>query len=322
MLHKIDYNWLLFFYSISAKPVRARIKIWRRLSAAGALQLKDAVYILPYNCAHYEFFQWLSKEIVSLGGEALFVKAEKIEMLDDGGIIKLFNQHRKKDYAAIERRIDEIVARLMPQLKDTTAKKLADSINKCRKELNAIRKIDFFSDEWQALTARIDAMGNKIKEITYLNGNPNDAAAIESKRIEDYQGKIWVTRERPFVDRMSCSWLIKRFIDKAAVFKIVDEGCSEANTVCFDMIGGEFTHVGSLCTFETMLKAFSLKDRALKKIAEIIHEIDIGDSEYDNPQSCGIAEILTAIQQTAGGDIEALQRGAAIFELLYLSKTY
>ncbi|MBF0516124.1 MAG: chromate resistance protein [Nitrospirae bacterium] len=88
------------------------------------------------------------------------------------------------------------------------------------------------------------------------------------------------------------------------------------------MIGGEFTHVGSLCTFETMLKAFSLKDRALKKIAEIIHEIDIGDSEYDNPQSCGIAEILTAIQQTAGGDIEALQRGAAIFELLYLSKTY
>ncbi|KWT82779.1 chromate resistance protein ChrB domain-containing protein [Candidatus Magnetominusculus xianensis] len=320
----MKYRWLLFFYSISAKPVSGRIKIWRRLSGAGALQLKDAVYVLPYNAAHLEFFQWLSSEVVSLGGEALFVKAEKIEMLDDNAIIKLFNQHRKKDYAALERHIDEIEARLMPSLKDATAKKLTDKLHKRLKEFNEISKIDFFSADGQTLSLRLEALGDRLKGIMRLSGKSHDMPEIELRKIEDYQGKTWATRERPFVDRMSSAWLIKRFIDKSAVFKITAEGdtgnCG-ADTVFFDIMGGEFMHSGTMCTFEVMLKAFSIKDRALKKIAEIVHEIDIRDNQYENTESFGIEEILTGIQKTAGSDIDALERGAEIFELLYLSKT-
>ncbi|MEO5361048.1 MAG: chromate resistance protein [Nitrospirota bacterium] len=324
MLHDVKYKWLLFFYSISAKPVSGRIKIWRRLSGAGALQLKDAVYVLPYSAAHFEFFQWLSSEVMLLGGEALFVKAEKIEMLDDSAIIKLFNQHRKKDYAAIERYLDEIESKLMPPLKEAPAKKLSDKLHKCLKEFNEISKIDFFSADGQTLSLRLEALGDRLKGIMRLSCRSYDTAEIELRKIEDYQGKTWATRERPFVDRMSSAWLIKRFIDRTAVFKITaedDTGNYGTDTVYFDIMGGEFMHSGTMCTFEVMLKAFSIKDRALKKIAEIVHEIDIRDNEYENPESFGIEAILTGIQKTAGSDIDALQRGAAIFELLYLSKT-
>ena len=34
-------------------------------------------------------------------------------------------------------------------------------------------------------------------------------------------GKTWVTRDNLFVDRIACGWLIRRFVDKAAVFKFV-----------------------------------------------------------------------------------------------------
>ncbi|MCG6551990.1 MAG: chromate resistance protein [Candidatus Magnetominusculus sp. LBB02] len=320
MLHSNKHRWLLFFYSIAAKPVSGRVKVWRRLVQAGAVQLKDAVYVLPYTDAHFEFFQWLSSEVVSLGGEAMFIKAEKIEMLDDAAIINLFNRHRKKDYAALERQLNDIESRIMPPLKDSNIKKLADSFHKCVKELGEIRKIDFFSDEGKRLSAKIDDLGGKLKGITSLSAQSQPA--IEQKRREDYQGKTWVTRQRPFVDRMASSWLIKRFIDKAAAFILIAEGdILPSDAAAFDIVGGEFSHVGTLCTFEVMVKAFSIKDRAVKKIAEIVHEIDIRGDEYRNPESPGVEEILTGIQMTAETGTEALEKGAAIFELLYLSKT-
>src|SRR5437773_1903667 len=38
----------------------------------------------------------------------------------------------------------------------------------------------------------------------------------------DNQGRtLWVTRTRPKIDRVACPWLIRRFIDPAAVFLFV-----------------------------------------------------------------------------------------------------
>ena len=32
---------------------------------------------------------------------------------------------------------------------------------------------------------------------------------------------VWVTRERPKIDRIACPWLIRRFIDPLAIFHFV-----------------------------------------------------------------------------------------------------
>ena len=48
-------------------------------------------------------------------------------------------------------------------------------------------------------------------------GPRGGAAAARRRRA----GRVWVTRARPKVDRIACPWLIRRFVDPAAIFLFV-----------------------------------------------------------------------------------------------------
>jgi hypothetical protein len=151
----------------------------------------------------------------------------------------------------------------------------------------------------------------------------NSAVIVAPARIEDYQHKTWVTRKRPFVDRFASAWLIKKFIDKNASFDFIDEkdlDNKNKNVIPFDIRGGRFTHAGNLCTFEVLMKSFGLKDRTMRKIAEIVHELDLKDDKFRAPEAKGIEDILSGIRKTAKDDHESLEKGISIFEMLYESK--
>lgn len=329
MMQKIEknpYRWLLFFYSAPSKPVSSRMKIWRRLLKAGALPFKGAAYILPYSEDHYEFCQWLVSEVNAVGGEAAFVSAEKIETIKDRELIDLFNKQREKDYFEIEKKSDTIGIKIQSIKKGgstSQTKKITETFSKLFKELESVKKTDFFSSRaGVAVEKKLNAMKAELSGIdTFYAGI--QSRAITFKRLSDYQSRIWVTRKNPFVDRMASAWLIKKFIDKNAVFKFANEKEIEhvgKNTVAFDVIGGEFTHIGDMCTFEVLAKTFNLKDKKIKKIAAIVHELDIKDDKFKTPEAKGIEEILTGIRKTAKDDAEALEKGMAIFEMLYESK--
>lgn len=166
-------------------------------------------------------------------------------------------------------------------------------------------------------------MESEIREIAGSNGK-RQQAFIVPKSIRDYKGKIWVTRGNPFVDRMASAWLIKRFIDKEAVFRFMEErkmASLDENMILFDVRGGEFTHKGDMCTFEIILKSFGLKDKALRRIAESVHEIDLKDGKYRSLEARGIEEILVGIRKMSKDDAEALEKGMNVFEMLYASRT-
>ena len=124
------------------------------------------------------------------------------------------------------------------------------------------------------------------------------------------------------MDRMASAWFIRGFVDEGAVFDFVVEGDAAGigDAVSFDMMGAEFTHVGDLCTFEVMARSFGLKDKALKAVAEVVHELDVRDGKYNRPEAAGIEEILFGIRKTARDDMDGLTRGMAVFEMLYISK--
>lgn len=324
----IGYNgWLIFFYSVPSRPVSSRMKVWRRLSKAGAIQFKGAVYILPFNDEHYELLQWLTSEVASMKGEAAFIKADMIEAIKNSAIVDLFNQQRESVYRIIEKKIEDIERKLNSVKKGADAKdnkKLSGQFIKHQKEFEEIKKVDFFvSKSGNALKKRL---ANLQAEVNKLSGLKVKAqiAVITPKRIENYKGKTWRTRKRPFVDRMASAWLIKRFIDKKAIFRFIDEKEIEnidKKSITFDIKDGEFTHRGDMCTFEVIVKSFNLKDKALKKIAEIVHEIDMKDDKYENMEARGIENILAGIRKTIKNDLEALEKGMAVFEMLYESKT-
>lgn len=321
---KID--WLLFFYSVPSRPVNNRMKIWRRLAQAGALPFKGAAYILPYSEEHYEFYQWLVSETVGMGGEAAFVHVGKIETMNNEDIIALFNAQRERDYQGIGNTIREL-ERMIQSIKKGSSvhnnKKLLEQLDKLLKQFEAVRRIDFFSSKTGAVIKKhVEMLQAEVKGIDRVYTSIR-ASAIVPKRVSDYQGKMWVTRKRPFVDRMASAWLIRKFIDPAASFEFINEKDIEhlnKDMIAFDIMGGEFTHTGDMCTFEVLARSFNIKDRQVKKIARIVHEIDVKDGKYKNPEARGIEEILTGIRRSVKDDKEALERGMGIFEMLYESK--
>ena len=93
----LAYSWLLLIHQLPAKPAYLRVKIWRRLQDLGAVAVKNAVHALPMNEETQEDFEWLLREIVEGGGEAVVCEARLIDGLSDQEIRALFDQARDAD---------------------------------------------------------------------------------------------------------------------------------------------------------------------------------------------------------------------------------
>ncbi|GAB4388177.1 MAG: chromate resistance protein [Thermodesulfovibrionales bacterium] len=327
MIHTKGTEWLLFFYTVPSRPVGYRVKVRRRLAKAGAVALKGSVYALPHSGDNHEFLGWLSSEVASMGGEGLFVRTGRIENLAHDDLIALFNIQRARDYGPLEKALSEVERALQALKKGGRGpepRKLASAVARCASDFAEIRKVDFFSSEkGRALERRLKAVEEGMAGLKAEKG-PRLAApqGIAPRRPADYAGRTWVTRSRPFVDRMASAWLIRKFIDGDAVFAFTpkDEAAGmPRGAAAFDIKGGEFTHSGDLCTFEVMLRAFRLKDKALRKMAAIVHELDLKDGRYSNPEARGVEEILSGIRKTVRDDREALEKGMAVFEHLFAS---
>lgn len=132
-------------------------------------------------------------------------------------------------------------------------------------------------------------------------------------------GATWVTRQGVFIDRIASAWLIRRFVDPRASFKFVPaRGYKpQPGELRFDMYQGEYGHVGDRCTFETLLTEFALKDRALRAIAEIVHDIDCKDDKFGRAESAGVRAIMEGIAHATDDDFERLEKGATVLDGLY-----
>lgn len=132
-------------------------------------------------------------------------------------------------------------------------------------------------------------------------------------------GKTWVTREDVHVDRIASAWLIRRFIDKKARFKFVTARGyrPKGGELRFDMFDAEYTHIGEDCTFQTLVRRFALKDRGLRAIGEVVHDIDFKDDRFNRRETAGTAALIRGIVQSNATDQKRLERGAALLDDLY-----
>lgn len=131
----------------------------------------------------------------------------------------------------------------------------------------------------------------------------------------------WITRERPKIDRIACPWLIKRFIDKDAVFIYVpfDQVMSEAerlNAIPFDVPNVKFTHDGKYCTFDTLVKEYKIKDEAVLTMAVIVRGADTDRHDFA-AQSSGLWAISAGLAHNYKNDLELLEKGMLIYDALY-----
>src|SRR3954463_6474290 len=84
------HSWLLFIHQLPAKPAY--------LQNLGAVAVKNAVHALPMNEETQEDFEWLMREIVEGGGEAVVCEARLIDGISDQDVRTLFDRARDADY--------------------------------------------------------------------------------------------------------------------------------------------------------------------------------------------------------------------------------
>ena len=161
----------------------------------------------------------------------------------------------------------------------------------------------------------LDAM--RATERAMAAGENEHARTIAIDRVEP--GRLWVTRTGVHVDRIASAWLIRRFIDPKARFKFVAARgyARKPGEIRFDMYEAEYTHVGEDCTFQTLVRRFGLRDRALAAIGEVVHDIDCKDDRYHRPETAGFAALIRGIVDTHEPDRKRIERGGAVLDDLY-----
>ena len=214
--------WLLLIHQLPAKPAYARVKVWRRLQALGAVTVKGAVYALPANAETREDFAWLAKEIVESGGEAIVCEAALVDGLSDRELQALFDAARDEDYAHIAAEARELAARLGDDRPDNALAEIASQAARLRKQLDAVVAIDFFGADGrepaEGLVSGLEARLQQEDEAVARTNGRRIAAASAPAGLKD---RVWVTRQGVQIDRIASAWLIRRFIDDGARFKFV-----------------------------------------------------------------------------------------------------
>ncbi|MFZ5706111.1 MAG: chromate resistance protein ChrB domain-containing protein [Pseudomonadota bacterium] len=308
-------DWLVLLHQLPTKPPYLRVKVWRRLQALGAVAIKNAAHVLPNGATNEAALRTLIAEIVAGGGEAVLLEARLLGGQSDADVRALFDGARDADYediAAAARRLLE------------TGPSSATDLARLHKRLDEATALDFFGAHGrQAAEAALDNL-ERLHHAHPDVGRDGEAPSVSQSEL---RGRTWVTRSGVHVDRIACAWLIRRFIDRDASFRFVDSRSHvpEPDELRFDMADAEFTHEGDRCSFETLLlRAGPADDPALLAIAELIHELDIGDGKFDRPEASGLGAMLAGICASTDDDMQRIARGSETldqFHAFFRSRT-
>lgn len=132
---------------------------------------------------------------------------------------------------------------------------------------------------------------------------------------------VWVTRARPKVDRIACPWLVRRFVDPAAVFLFVAP--AEVGAVAerfaaapFDVEGVFWSHRGEACTFDTMIEELGLATGPLLRLAAIVRGADTARPGLA-PEAPGLLAASLGLSRMHADDLEQLEAGLALYDAFY-----
>ena len=320
---KPERRWLLFVHQLPSNPSNLRVRTWRRLQQLGAIPIKQAVYALPDTPDAREDFEWLKTEVKAAGGDASVFAADNVDAWSDDSLVEDFRRSRQEAYTTLARDIETVLKRATSSRRPSgrRAPALRRLLDVFRERLAGIEQIDFFGS---AGRDRVTTLMARLEE----QASGSNVAAASTKTVgpsgtERYQGRAWITRPRPGVDRMASAWLIRRFIDPQARFGFVtDRNAVPEDGVPFDMFGVEFTHQGDSCTFETFCRVFNIQEAAVARIATIVHDLDLKDNRFGAPEAATVGHVIDGLQFAHPDDDTLLAQGITLFESLYRSFEY
>jgi hypothetical protein len=303
-------SWCLLVLSLPTGNAAARMRAWRALRACGAAVLRDGVYVLPDTDAHRAQLREIAEDVRANEGAARVLVGADPDATE-APIEPLFD--RAADFAALVTEARQASSAMSPARPAESLR----SARRLRKALDQLCAIDFFPGEAQRQA--VEAVTEFEQRVVRLDA-PDEPHARSAgvPRVEPaaYRGRLWVTRRRPWVDRLACAWLVRRFIDPDARFAwLADPAAAPKGAVGFDFDGAAFTHVGARVSFETLLAAFGLETPALQRLGTVVHGLDAGG--VMPPEAVGVERVLAGMRDAIPDDDALMLAAAGVFEGLY-----
>lgn len=302
-------SWLVLAATLPATPSGLRVRVWRALRATGAGTLRDGVYVLPEHASTAQALWDLERTIAEAGADAHLLVVTARDEAQQKALRGLFD--RRSSYAELLRSLKDVRA----TLRQSSEAQLRKRLRGLEQQLQSVQATDFFPGKDARRAA--DALAALRREIE-LHLSPGEpaatAAAIERRAIADHQGRTWATRKRPWVDRLATAWLVKRFIDRSPRFVwLADAKRCPKNALGYDFDGATFTHVGDQVTFEVVARSFGLlDDPALRRMAALVHCIDIGGIPVD--EAPGFETLVRGLLARHPDDDELLAASLPLFD--------
>jgi hypothetical protein len=309
----------VFLHQLPAHPSNLRVKTWRRLQQIGAVALKNAVHVLPDSGQSREDFEWLRAEVAGTGGQAAIFSASLADA-DERTVIARFQASSAAEFTRIRKEMRTMKARIRSdQSSGASNGSGLQALRTMQERFARAVQRDVFS----APGSREVEMALKELDAEYRPPARNRSVGSAEARLleaEHYKRRTWVTRPRPGVDRFASAWLIRRFIDRDARFVFAASPDRHPDAVPFDMYqSGGFKHEGDMCTFEVLQERFGIRDVAVRRIGEIVHDVDLKEDRYKSPHAATIGHLVEGLRAATADDAALLEQGIGMFEALYLS---
>lgn len=307
-------DWSLLIATLPGQNGSLRLRFWRQLKAVGAANLRDGVYLLPWRDDLQAALNGLRSELLAADGNAYVLRQPAPESEVQQEWLGLFD--RSDEYGEWRGELDKVLADL-PNLTEPEARR---QLRQVRKGLDTLIAIDYFPGEAQERAKRAWQEAETRVARHYSPDEPLPApGGILRLDRESYRGRRWATRRRPWVDRIACAWLIRRFIDPDAKFLwLADIRDCPPSALGFDFDGATFTHVDGLVSFEVLLASFGLdKDIALARLATLVHALDVGGEPA--PEALGFEAILAGARSRIADDDALLTEVSGMLDSLYVA---
>lgn len=296
-------HWLLFLLTGAGSASASRVRVWRALKALGAAILRDGVYLLPARPNLEVALGQQALEVKRSGGQS-FTFTFEAASTDENALRELFN--RSPEFATLSTDLRRFGANISTTASETEARRTLRGLGRT---FNALAEIDYFPGRSLDLAKDALARANAAFAQRYSPGEPH-AAEREIVRLDrnDFQNRIWATREHLWVDRVASAWLIRRFIDPQARFRwLSDVRALPKKSVGFDFDGATFTHVGNAVTFEVLLQSFQLSgDPGLEELGKMVRSLDV-EGSLRSAEAAGFEALMTGAREQCRTDDELLE---------------
>jgi hypothetical protein len=137
---------------------------------------------------------------------------------------------------------------------------------------------------------------------------------------------LWVTTKKLRIARAATVWLVKRFIDREATFRFVEERevgelQEREGAVGFHAAGARYAKVNERgqTAFEALVAEHCADDPALLEMAKIVHDADRGADGPEAPEAAGLRMMTVSFPDVCPDDHEIVAKSALLYDALYFT---